>query len=92
MMTYIMTKIMNKIRNKIMRQDDIKYLLGEINGKLDGICQRLNKINGTIAKHEDKINDLETFRDNLQGRMSVISATSGFIGGIISLIIHYLNK
>ncbi len=87
-----MNKTLNKTMNNIMRQDDIKYLLGEINGKLEGICQRLDKINGTLAKHEDSINDLKTFRDNLQGRMSVISAISGFIGGIISLIIHYLNK
>jgi len=80
------------IMNKTMKQDDVKYLLGEINGKLEGICERLDKINGTLSKHDDKINDLETFKDNLQGRMSVISAISGFIGGLISLLIRYFTK
>lgn len=68
-----------------MEIDDIKYVLGEINGKLDGICQRLDKMNGRLDKHEDKINELETFRDNLQGRLSILSAIAGFVGALISM-------
>lgn len=72
--------------------NDIEYLLGEINGKLEGICQRLDKINGRLDRHDSKINELESFRDNLQGKLSIISSIGGFIGGIISFWFSKLFK
>ena len=73
-----------------MTEDDIKYLLGEINGKLDSIKDRLDKMNGSILRHEDRINTLESFKDNLEGRMSIISALGGFIGGIVTVVFNWL--
>jgi len=75
-----------------MTEDDIKYILGEINGKLTGIQDRLDKINGSIQRHEDRINALESFKDNFEGRMSIISAIGGFIGGIITILLNWFLR
>ena len=69
-----------------------QFLLGQIDGKVDGIIDRLDKMNGTLIEHSKKINILETFRDNLQGRMSIIGAVAGFIGAVITIFINYLTK
>lgn len=72
--------------------DDIQRSLGRIEGKVDGINQRLDKVNGTLKDHSDKINLLETFRDNLQGRMTIIGAIAGFLGALITTIINRFIK
>ena len=69
-----------------------QFLLGQIDGKVDGIISRLDKMNGTLIEHGKKINLLETFRDILQGRMTIIGAISGFIGAMITILINYFTK
>ena len=74
-----------------MKQNE-QFLLGQIDGKVDGIISRLDKMNGTLIDHNKKINLLETFRDNLQGRMTIIGAIAGFIGAMITILINHFTK
>ncbi|MBE0538261.1 MAG: hypothetical protein IH620_01000, partial [Ignavibacterium sp.] len=59
-----------------MKQNE-QYILGEIKGELIGIREQLTKMNGSLKSNSEKINGLETFRDNLQGRMTIIGAIAG---------------
>jgi len=74
-----------------MKQNE-QYLLGEIKGELTGIREQLIKMNGSLKSHSEKINLLETFRDNLQGRMGIIGSIAGLIGAMITIFINYLTK
>ena len=74
-----------------MKQNE-QYLLGEIKGELTGIREQLTKMNGTLIAHDKKINLLETFRDNWQGRLSIIGGIAGMIGAMITLLINYFTK
>ena len=74
-----------------MKQNE-QFLLGQIDGKVDGIINRLDRMNGTLIEHSKKINLLETFRDNLRGQMGVIGAVAGFLGAVITMLINYFTK
>jgi len=74
-----------------MKQNE-QYLLGQIDGKVDGIINRLDRMNGTLIEHSRKLNVFETFRDNLQGRMTIIGAIAGFLGAVITMLINYFTK
>jgi len=78
-------------------KDDIQRSLGRLEGTINtgfnAINERLDKLNGSIKTHEEKINLLETFRDNLQGRMSIIGAIGGVIGTLITIFFNkFINK
>ena len=74
-----------------MKQNE-QYLLGQIDGKVDGIINRLDRMNGILIEHSKKLNVFETFRDNLQGRMTIIGAIAGFLGAVITMLINYFTK
>lgn len=57
--------------------------IGRLEGKVDGINKRLDISNGRIAKNEEKINALESFKDNLQGRIVVVVAIVGLVVSFI---------
>lgn len=78
-------------------QDNIQRTLGNLEGTINegfkAINNRLDKINGTIIRHEDKLNVFETFKDNLRGQMTIIGAVTGFIGAIVTMVINkFINK
>ena len=62
--------------------------VGEIKGEVKGINKRLDITNGSVAKDKDRINKLETFKDNLSGKIIIIVA---IIGLIVSVISSYLK-
>ena len=79
------------IDNEVQRS--LGNLEGTLNEGFKAINNRLDKINGSVQSHSKKIDDLETFRDNFQGRMSIIGSVAGAIGAIITMIInHFINK
>ena len=77
------------------QKNGIERSLGRIEGQLNSLVQYVKEINDANNKHfeslDKKINNLETFRDNLQGRMSVIGTIAGIIGGAITLIFNYFT-
>ena len=78
-----------------MKQEILKDIcesIGRLEGKVDGINGRLDKINGSIINHDGRINGIETFRDNLIGKISIIGIIFGFIGSIAVSLINWLFK
>lgn len=71
------------------KQDGVQRALGRIEGKLDSVIARIDKVDATIITHDDKINLLETFRDNLTGKISILGAIAGIIGFLITKVINY---
>lgn len=71
--------------------NDIYEKLGRIEGTqklmLDEMRASFMRINGTIGKHEKKINELETFRDESKGKAAVIGASAGFSAMVLWEII-----
>ena len=70
----------------IAKLDQISNAIGRLEGKVDGICDRLDGMNGSVRGNADKINELETFRDQTMGKATIIGAVSGFIGSIILMV------
>jgi hypothetical protein len=71
---------------------NVQRSLGRIESKVDAINQRLDSMNGSIKDHATQINNLESFRDNLQGRMTILGTIAGFIGAMITAIINHFIK
>lgn len=51
--------------------------VGRIEGGIDGINKRLDFVNGRLNKSEDNINDLQSFNDNLKGKITAWSVLGG---------------
>lgn len=65
--------------NQIMRA------IGQLEGKIDGIIERLEKINGTISKQGESITSLQNWR-------SGIVAVIAFLAFVIPLVVSVANK
>ena len=65
---------------------ELKGLVGNLDGKVDGINKRLDKTNGTIARHERRINQLEDITDTTQGELKGIIVVSTILGIVIMII------
>ena len=76
--------------------DQISQAIGKLQGQVEtgftAINNRLDRQNGSIKCHDDRINELETFRDTMVGKISVISAIFGFIGAMVLAIVNWFLK
>ena len=73
-------------------QDQIIKALGNIEGKIDGINKRLDLMNGSLGKHETRINDNEHKIDIATGKATAIGALLGVIGACIIAAINFIEK
>jgi len=72
--------------------DTIERVLGQIEGKVDGINKRLDIMNGSNKTRDNRINELEHSVDTMKGKTAIIVALSlAFLSGIMTLVINYLN-
>jgi len=62
-------------------REEILKALGNIEGKIDGINKRLDKINGSLSNHDDRINLNEHKVDTLSGKIKVIGALATVVAG-----------
>ncbi len=81
-----MSKELNEIQRTLGR---IEQGLKDLNERVQHNCEVTEK---NIALINAKIDGLESFRDNLQGRMTIIGTISGFVGGLITVLIQLLFK
>ena len=80
--------------------DNIQRSLGRIEGKVkegfEGIHHRLDKMNNSIKDNADKINDLETFRDNVEGgrkeQTRIATLAGALAGGFFSAVVWIASK
>ena len=65
---------------------DIEQSIGSLDGKVDGINQRLDKINGTIISHEKRLNLIENRSDTMGGEIRGITVIGSIIAIVVSII------
>lgn len=66
-----------------MKDKDVQYLLGELNGKMDRVLCELQKINGRLNKHEKQLEEHDRVIEQHKSYFRIIG---GVIGAIITLI------
>ena len=71
--------------------DIILKAIGNLEAKVDGVNSRLDRMNGTIKDHDDRINDNESKIDIGLGKASVIGVIFGFLGACVIALIGFLN-
>lgn len=72
----------------ICDHNEINLGIGRLEGKVDGIISRLDRINSHIENQETDIKDINRWRNRLIGKISILS---GLIGAIVAGIIAYLK-
>ncbi len=85
-------------------REDIQRSIGRLEGIIKvgfkEINRRLDEMSGTIIKHADEINELETFRDEYRGQEKQITKIAGIAGAIMGgfttavvwIINHFWSK
>ena len=72
--------------------NDVMRAIGTLEGKLqegfEGIHRRQDTTNGRLDKHDDRLGDLEGWKNQQVGRITVIGATVGVIFGLIGAFIQ----
>ncbi len=63
--------------------------LAKIEATLDAVLEQTARTNGTVIKHSEQIDALESWRDKLAGALIPISIISPIVAG---LIVSYLAK
>ena len=69
--------------------EEIMYMLGQIDGKMAGIIDRLDKINGAISSHSSKIRSLEDSDNNRKGQTRIIAVVTSFFTAVILIVIRW---
>jgi len=72
--------------------NNIERKIGELIGEVKGINKRLDTSNGNISKNQDRINKLESFKDNLTGRITIIVIIAGTAVSIVGSLLTTLIK
>lgn len=75
------------------REDKIMYMLGQMDGKLDGILERQAAANGRLGKHDEEITKLREEKSYRKGRGTLISTiVSAIVSVIVATIGVLLNR
>jgi len=67
---------------------DIKGEVGIITGDIKGVKEHLRTLNGSIQKHDKRIDDNKERLDVMKGKIKIIVAIAGFIA---TAVIAYLK-
>ncbi len=78
----------------MVEQNTIKILedLGEIKGELKGINKRLDRVNGSLGKHEEKIAKNAIKLSGLTGRIIGMGAGAGAVLTVLLKGVEALTK
>jgi hypothetical protein len=71
--------------------NDIYLTVGEIKGEVKGINCRLDKLNGTVCRHEDRINNNESAIDQQKGKSIAYGVISATIISAIGLLFSWIK-
>ncbi|MBT9146232.1 MAG: hypothetical protein DDT42_02114 [candidate division WS2 bacterium] len=76
--------------------DDLYRALGCLEGKIDvgfkNIIDRLDKINGTNDKHENRINKIENKISTSDGKVAGVAFIISFIVSVIGIFWKYFSR
>ena len=68
--------------------NEIMRAIGRLEGKVDGINQRLDSTNGSIKTHDDKIRSLEIDVASIKTTASILGGAAGLL---ITIIWSYIK-
>ena len=72
------------------KHDEIMQMLGKIDGRLDGIDQRLGVANGRLSKHDEEIKGFAAFKNELKGKINILVAVWGLIVIALGMIANHV--
>ena len=76
--------------------NNIQRSLGRIEGELKILSSSIRDKNVLFESHfsilDKKVNLLETFKDNFQGRMTIIGGIAGFLGAMLTIFVDKYIK
>ena len=70
-----------------MSDDDLKLLLGRIDGRTESMVDSINKTNEWMIQQDNRIRDLEACKNQAYG----VAAVLGVIGGAIFELIVFIR-
>lgn len=74
---FILTSMSENLHNQIMRA------LGNLEGKVDGINNRLDVLNGRVAKHDERLGNLDISDSKQNIKLGIIGTVAGLVGSFI---------
>ena len=90
-------RLINK--NIMENEQTIKEIyrsVGRLEGKIEtgftAINDRLDKLNGSVKNHDDRINVNESKIDNASGAVKMVAVIASFIGAVIGFLLSYFKN
>jgi len=71
--------------------EKILIIVGEIKGEVKGINNRLDRMNGTIQSHDNRINKNESAIDQQKSKSALIAGLVGFVVSAVGLVIAWFK-
>lgn len=69
----------------------IHLIVGELNGKVDGINNRLDRQNGSLMMHDTRINKVEDKVSKTEGKIIGFSLVGGILVMAVKIIVDLLQ-
>ena len=69
---------------------EIMNMLGRIDGRLEGIENRLDVSNGRLAEHDKQITRHEAWQNNMKGKLSVLGLAWGVVITMLAIVVNKL--
>lgn len=66
--------------------------MGQIEGKVDSIITRLDRMDGRFCAHDDRINKVEGNVDEMRGKAVMAGGITAFIISVIGVLIAWFKK
>ena len=70
---------------------DILLLLGRIEGKLDAVIKRMDKLDDTITNHEQRIVSLEKAQARFKGGTTIVVTLFSVITAVAAVLLRFAH-
>ncbi len=70
---------------------DILLLLGRIEGKLDAVIKRMDKMDDTIANHDQRLGHLERAQARFKGGTAILVTLFSAVTAIAAVLLRYAH-
>ncbi len=74
------------------QHDQILFMLGKMDGKIDGIIARQDVQNGRLGKHDDMLAGLKAYQDKQSGEIKIWGILGGFVTSLVMMVLGFFLK